>query len=164
MWNWDMTLFMIHVLTLFQDSSFSFLSCLPSGWTVLLFSSLVTFISERVFLDQDKFFATFLIHFSVGVSCLTMSAYIMYAFKILLLHVNRDQNFNYFSNNSGHPKLRKYLRNYLTVLEFSWSDFYPDFLLLIIRYRGERAFINKIVRFREHADWIWFFLFSISSR
>lgn len=86
----------VFIRNYFQDSSFSFLSCLPSGWTVLLFSSVVTLISERIFLDQDKFFATFLIHFSVGFTCLTISAFII--------------------------------------------------------YRGERPFINKIVRFREHAD------------
>lgn len=81
----------------FQDSSdFSFSSCLPSGWTILIFSSVVTLISERMFLDRDNFWPTFFIHFSIGVTCFCVSAFVI--------------------------------------------------------YRRERSFINKVVRFRDHAD------------
>ncbi|CAL5364182.1 unnamed protein product [Camellia sinensis] len=72
--------------SLTDSASFSFRSCLPSGWMVLLFSSITTLISEKIFLDRQNFWPTFLIHFSVG------------------------------------------------------------------NYRRERPFINKIIRFRDHAD------------
>ncbi|KAL3521408.1 hypothetical protein ACH5RR_019557 [Cinchona calisaya] len=87
----------IFIKNYFQGSlSFSFRSCLPSGWSVLLFSCVVTLISERLFLDPDNFWTTFCVHFSVGFACLVIAA--------------------------------------------------------ILIYRGERPFINRIVRFREHAD------------
>lgn len=79
----------------FQDSSsFSFGRCLPSGWKVLLFSGVVTFISERVLLDQQRFWQTFPIHFSVGLLCLSWSAIVIYRrekkfiSKIIRLHVD----------------------------------------------------------------------------
>uniref|UniRef100_A0A166A3B7 Protein RFT1 homolog n=1 Tax=Daucus carota subsp. sativus TaxID=79200 RepID=A0A166A3B7_DAUCS len=77
-------------------SSFSFRKCLPSGWIILPVFCLATLISERIFLDRDKFWPTFSIHFSVGVTCFSIAA---------------------------------------TVI-----------------YRGERTFINNVVRFRKHAD------------
>ncbi|XP_052174272.1 uncharacterized protein LOC127789330 isoform X2 [Diospyros lotus] len=81
----------------FKDSApFSFLSCLPSGWAVLLFSGIATRISEKIFLDQLNFWPTFLIHFSVGLTCFCISS--------------------------------------------------------LVIYHHERPFINKIIRFREHAD------------
>ncbi|PSR93324.1 hypothetical protein CEY00_Acc27936 [Actinidia chinensis var. chinensis] len=81
----------------FKDTaSFSFRSCLPSGWAVLLFSGITTLISEKIFLDQQNFWPTFLIHFSVGLTCFCISS--------------------------------------------------------LVIYRRERPFINKIVRFRDHAD------------
>ncbi|CAK9139933.1 unnamed protein product [Ilex paraguariensis] len=81
----------------FQDSSsFSFRSCLPSGWTFLLFSAVATLISEKIFLDQDNFWPTFFIHFSVGLTCFCVAAFVI--------------------------------------------------------YHRERPFINKILRFRDHAD------------
>lgn len=81
----------------FKDtSSFSFRHCLPSGWTVLLFFSVVTLVSEKIFLDRDNFWPTFSIHFSIGVTCFCIAAFII--------------------------------------------------------YHRERHFINKVVRFREHAD------------
>ncbi|XP_057482357.1 uncharacterized protein LOC130769168 [Actinidia eriantha] len=80
----------------FKDTaSFSFRSCLPSGWPVLLFSGVTTFISEKIFLDQQNFWPTFLIHFSIGLTCFCFSSFVI--------------------------------------------------------YRRERPFINKIVRFRDHA-------------
>ncbi|XP_061959537.1 uncharacterized protein LOC133680542 isoform X1 [Populus nigra] len=63
----------------FQDSSaFSFTSCLPSGWTVLLFSGVITLISEKLFLDHENFWPTFLIHFSIGLTCFCISSFIIY--------------------------------------------------------------------------------------
>ncbi|PKI34466.1 hypothetical protein CRG98_045141 [Punica granatum] len=76
--------------------SFSFRRCFPSGGTTLLLSGLITLISERLFLDKENFFPTFLIHLAVGLMCLCMSAFVI--------------------------------------------------------YRRERAFINRIVRFRDHVD------------
>ncbi|KAJ7010973.1 lipid transporter [Populus alba x Populus x berolinensis] len=62
----------------FQDSSaFSFTSCLPSGWTVLLFSGVITLISEKLFLDHENFWPTFLIHFSIGLTCFCISSFII---------------------------------------------------------------------------------------
>ncbi|GAB4858810.1 hypothetical protein Ancab_010288 [Ancistrocladus abbreviatus] len=63
----------------FQDSTlFSFSRCLPSGWTVLLFSGVATLISEKFFLDRDNFWLTFLVHLSVGLCCFCISAFIIY--------------------------------------------------------------------------------------
>ncbi|KAG2714176.1 hypothetical protein I3760_03G013800 [Carya illinoinensis] len=63
----------------FQDSSsFSFSSCLPSGWTVLLFSGVVTLISEKIFLDRENFWTTFLVHFFIGFACFCMSSFVIY--------------------------------------------------------------------------------------
>ncbi|KAK2379618.1 hypothetical protein P8452_36033 [Trifolium repens] len=60
------------------SSSFSFRGCLPSGWIILLLSSVITLISENVFLDQDNFWPTFMIHFSVGLACFCVSSYVIY--------------------------------------------------------------------------------------
>lgn len=79
-----------------NSSSFSFWSCLPLGWKILIFSGIITFISERIFLDRANFWSTFLIHFSVGLTCFCVSSFVI--------------------------------------------------------YRRERAFINKIIRFRDHSD------------
>nr|GEU66537.1 protein RFT1 homolog isoform X1 [Tanacetum cinerariifolium] len=63
----------------FQDSSsFSFHSCLPGGWTILLFSSAATLVSEKVFLDRDNFWPTFCIHFSIGFTCFCLSSFVIY--------------------------------------------------------------------------------------
>uniref|UniRef100_A0A5B7AEW6 Protein RFT1 homolog n=1 Tax=Davidia involucrata TaxID=16924 RepID=A0A5B7AEW6_DAVIN len=63
----------------FQDSSsFSFCSCLPSGWTVLLLSGVATLISEKIFLDPDNFWPTFFIHFSIGLTCFGVASFIIY--------------------------------------------------------------------------------------
>ncbi|KAI4332675.1 hypothetical protein L6164_017565 [Bauhinia variegata] len=37
------------------SSSFSFGGCLPSGWIILLFSDVITLISENVFFDRKNF-------------------------------------------------------------------------------------------------------------
>ncbi|XP_057456987.1 uncharacterized protein LOC130747946 [Lotus japonicus] len=60
------------------SSSFSFCDCLPSGWIILLLSGVITLISENVFLDQDNFWPSFMIHFSVGLACFCVSAYVIY--------------------------------------------------------------------------------------
>eukprot|EP00261_Vitis_vinifera_P030480 XP_010665491.1 PREDICTED: protein RFT1 homolog isoform X2 [Vitis vinifera] len=63
----------------FQGSPlFSFLSCLPSGWTYLLLSGVITRISERKFLDPENFRQTFFIHFSIGLTCFCMSSVVIY--------------------------------------------------------------------------------------
>ncbi|RYR22113.1 hypothetical protein Ahy_B03g067394 isoform E [Arachis hypogaea] len=60
-----------------ESSSFSFSSCLPSGWTFLLISGVITLISENIFLDQENFWPTFMIHLSVGLACFCISSYVM---------------------------------------------------------------------------------------
>lgn len=60
------------------SSSFSFRGCLPSGWIILLLSGVITLVSENVFLDQDNFWPTFMIHFSVGLACFCVSSYVIY--------------------------------------------------------------------------------------
>ncbi|PON53141.1 RFT [Trema orientale] len=69
----------VFIKRFFQDSpSFSFYKCLPSGWTVLLFSGITTFISERVFLDRENFWQTFVVHLSIGLACISVSAFVIY--------------------------------------------------------------------------------------
>ncbi|XP_071721455.1 uncharacterized protein [Rutidosis leptorrhynchoides] len=64
----------------FQDDSspFSFQSCLPAGWTILLFSSVATLVSEKLFLDRDNFWPTFCIHISVGFACFCLASFVIY--------------------------------------------------------------------------------------
>ncbi|XP_059452441.1 uncharacterized protein LOC132183062 isoform X1 [Corylus avellana] len=70
---------MVFIKRYFQDSSsFSFSSCLPSGWTVLLFSGVTTLISEKIFLDRENFWPTFAIHFSIGLACFCVSSFVIY--------------------------------------------------------------------------------------
>ncbi|KAL5744266.1 hypothetical protein ACOSQ2_027382 [Xanthoceras sorbifolium] len=69
----------VFIKNYFQDSfSFSFRSCLPSGWTILLFSGVITLISERIFLDRENFWPTFLIHFSIGLTCFCITSVVIY--------------------------------------------------------------------------------------
>ncbi|PKA53251.1 hypothetical protein AXF42_Ash009981 [Apostasia shenzhenica] len=70
----------------FKDSSFSFRRCLPSGWPVLLLSSAITILSERIFLDNDNFWPTFQIHFSIGLICFCISAFVMYVLFIFSIY------------------------------------------------------------------------------
>ncbi|KAJ0897669.1 hypothetical protein HanRHA438_Chr08g0348211 [Helianthus annuus] len=51
---------------LYDSTSFSFHSCLPGGWTILLFSCATTLVSEKVFLDRDNFWPTFCVHLFNG--------------------------------------------------------------------------------------------------
>lgn len=60
------------------SASFSLCSCLPSGWRALLFSFVTTLISERIFLDRENFLPTFLIHFSIGLTCFCISSFVIY--------------------------------------------------------------------------------------
>ncbi|KAG8638507.1 protein RFT1 homolog isoform X2 [Manihot esculenta] len=63
----------------FKDSSaFTFRSCLPSGWTVLLVSGVTTLISEKIFLNRENFWPTFLVHLSIGFTCFCTSSVIIY--------------------------------------------------------------------------------------
>ncbi|KAI9074257.1 hypothetical protein K1719_043822 [Acacia pycnantha] len=61
-----------------ESSSFSFHSCLPSGWIILLLSGVITIISEKIFLDRENFWPTFAIHFSIGLACFCVSSYVIY--------------------------------------------------------------------------------------
>ncbi|KAF4364917.1 hypothetical protein F8388_020631 [Cannabis sativa] len=54
------------------------LQCLPSGWTVLFFSGLITLASERIFLDRENFWQTFAVHLSIGLACFSTSLFIIY--------------------------------------------------------------------------------------
>ncbi|KAL0438367.1 UNVERIFIED_CONTAM: protein RFT1 [Sesamum latifolium] len=63
----------------FKDSSsFSFSGCLPAGYEFLLVSGVATFILERTYLDRDNFWATFTIHFSFGLACFSVAAFVIY--------------------------------------------------------------------------------------
>ncbi|GMJ00174.1 hypothetical protein like AT5G07630 [Hibiscus trionum] len=61
-----------------ESSSFSFYSCLPSGWTILLLSGIATLISEKVFLDRENFWSSFLIHFCIGFTFFCISSFVIY--------------------------------------------------------------------------------------
>ncbi|KAB2053728.1 hypothetical protein ES319_A12G207600v1 [Gossypium barbadense] len=61
-----------------ESSSFSFCSCLPSGWTILLLSGVATLISEKVFLDRENFWSSFFIHFCIGFAFFCTSAFVVY--------------------------------------------------------------------------------------
>ncbi|KAK9034658.1 hypothetical protein V6N11_050815 [Hibiscus sabdariffa] len=69
-------IFIKHVFQ--ESSSFSFYSCLPSGWTILLLSGVATLISERVFLDRENFWSSFLVHFCIGFTFFCISAFVIY--------------------------------------------------------------------------------------
>ncbi|XP_022771747.1 protein RFT1 homolog isoform X3 [Durio zibethinus] len=69
----------IFIKHFFQESpSFSFYSCLPSGWTILLLSGVATLVSEKLFLDREKFWPSFFIHFSIGFTLFCISAFVIY--------------------------------------------------------------------------------------
>ncbi|XP_050887043.1 uncharacterized protein LOC127092239 isoform X2 [Lathyrus oleraceus] len=79
----NMTLRILYSAMFIKDyfkgsSSFSFRGCFPSGWVILLLSSVITLVSENVVLDQDNFWPTFMIHFSVGLACFCVSSYMIY--------------------------------------------------------------------------------------
>lgn len=61
-----------------ESSSFSFKACLPAGYEFLLFSGVATFIFERMYLNRDNFWATFAVHFSFGLSCFSVAAFVIY--------------------------------------------------------------------------------------
>ncbi|KAL2250017.1 UNVERIFIED_CONTAM: Protein RFT1 [Sesamum indicum] len=63
----------------FKDSSsFSFSGCLPAGYEFLLVSGVATFILERTYLNRDHFWATFTVHFSFGLACFSVAAFVIY--------------------------------------------------------------------------------------
>ncbi|KAI0488271.1 hypothetical protein KFK09_028099 [Dendrobium nobile] len=62
----------------FKGSSFSFLKSLSSGWIVLLLSGAVTLVSEKLVLDRENFWHSFLIHLSIGLLCFCISAIVIY--------------------------------------------------------------------------------------
>ncbi|XP_039064808.1 protein RFT1 homolog isoform X2 [Hibiscus syriacus] len=69
----------IFIKHFFQEfSSFSFSSCLPSGWTILLLSGVATLISEKVFLDRENFWTSFLVHFCIGFTFFCISAFVIF--------------------------------------------------------------------------------------
>lgn len=76
-WCLDLMLYKFNFSILQGSSSFSFRSSLPSGWPILLVSGVTTLFSERIFLDRQDFWATFLIHFSVGLTCFGISSIVM---------------------------------------------------------------------------------------
>ncbi|KAF6161349.1 hypothetical protein GIB67_025611 [Kingdonia uniflora] len=51
---------------------------LPSGWTALLLYGVITFLSEKLFLEQENFWPTIFIHFSIGLVCFCISAILIY--------------------------------------------------------------------------------------
>ncbi|XP_010482360.1 PREDICTED: protein RFT1 homolog [Camelina sativa] len=59
-------------------SSFSFRKCLPLGWQVLIFSGIITLISEKMFLNHKNFRETFPLHFAIGFLCICLSAIVIY--------------------------------------------------------------------------------------
>ncbi|KAG8377986.1 hypothetical protein BUALT_Bualt08G0090800 [Buddleja alternifolia] len=61
-----------------ESSSFSFRGCFPSGCEFLLVSGVATFILERIYLNRDNFWATFPLHFSIGVACFGVAAFVIY--------------------------------------------------------------------------------------
>ncbi|PNY15885.1 protein RFT1 [Trifolium pratense] len=76
------------------SSSFSFRGCLPSGWVILLLSSVITLISENVFLDQDNFWPTFMIHFSVGLACFSTVGKNLSSRKLFAFVITRTDDFH----------------------------------------------------------------------
>lgn len=80
----------------FKDTSFSFLLCLPSGWVVLVLSGAITLISERLILDRENFWQSFMIHLSIGLVCFFISAIVIYRRerrffdKIIRIHAHSD--------------------------------------------------------------------------
>ncbi|THU55305.1 hypothetical protein C4D60_Mb11t05180 [Musa balbisiana] len=86
----------VFISSYFQDSSFSFYRCLPSGWEVLLLSYTATVISERVFLDKENFWQTLPIHLAIGLACFCFSSIVIYSRekqlinKIIGMHKHTD--------------------------------------------------------------------------
>lgn len=69
----------VFIKNYFQGApSFAFRLCLPSGWPVLLFSGMITLISERIFLDRLNFWPTFFIHFVIGLIFFIISSIVIY--------------------------------------------------------------------------------------
>ena len=95
-------LIMLVYFSSLQNSSFSFNSCLPSGWIFLLLSGVLTLISERLFMDQQNFWSTFSLHFSIGLACFLVSLCIMWVIFFKRL------NWSFFCFNSLVPLYKFY--------------------------------------------------------
>lgn len=148
LWFWDLNLMYtgargILVIVFFKtcpqgSSSFSFHSCLPSGWIILLLSGIITIISEKIFLDPENFWPTFAIHFTIGLACFCVSSYVMYMFLLPFRFLSLD-----------------FWDILVNMIFCSW--FCLLFCVLIYfsssSYRREKPFIRRIIRFRDHSDW-----------
>ncbi|CAH9057547.1 unnamed protein product [Cuscuta epithymum] len=61
-----------------ESSSFAFRACMPGGYEFVLVSGVATFIVEKMYLNRDSFSATFTVHFSFGLFCFLVAAFIIY--------------------------------------------------------------------------------------
>ncbi|RAL52633.1 unnamed protein product [Cuscuta campestris] len=61
-----------------ESSSFSFRACIPGGYEFVLASGVATFILERIYLNPENFWATFAVHFSFGLVCFLVAAFVIY--------------------------------------------------------------------------------------
>ncbi|KFK25149.1 hypothetical protein AALP_AA8G072200 [Arabis alpina] len=68
------------------SSSFSFRNCFPSGWQILIVSSIITLISEKTILDRNKFWETFPLHFVIGFLCFCLAAIVIYRRERLFIN------------------------------------------------------------------------------
>ncbi|KAG5538299.1 hypothetical protein RHGRI_019032 [Rhododendron griersonianum] len=89
-WSFCSLLNASSTLSIIDSALFSFRSCLPSGWTVLLFSGITTLVSEKLFLDHQNFWPSFLIHLSVGLTCFCISSVVIYVQKTIVVAACRD--------------------------------------------------------------------------
>lgn len=152
LWFWDLSLIYacahgFLIIVSFKiccpqgSSSFSFHSCLPSGWIILLLSGVITIISEKIFLDRENFWPTFAIHFSIGMACFCVSSYVMYVFLLPFSFRFLSWDFWYI---------------YLNMIFCSWLCLLFSVLIYFSSssYRREKSFIRRIIRFQDHSDWI----------
>ncbi|KAL3639016.1 hypothetical protein CASFOL_016923 [Castilleja foliolosa] len=69
-----------------KETSFSFRDCLPAGCEFLLVSGVATFFLERMYLNRDDFWATFTVHFSFGLACFSVAAFVIYQKEKPFIH------------------------------------------------------------------------------
>ncbi|KAI8564568.1 hypothetical protein RHMOL_Rhmol03G0190900 [Rhododendron molle] len=111
----------------FEDSaSFSFRSCLPSGWAVLLFSGITTLVSEKLFLDHQNFWPSFLLHLSVGLTCFCISSVVIFVQKKIVVAACKD---TYMRN--GDRKETMYSLKKPVMIREVWARNLEDELFLI---------------------------------
>ena len=100
-WGFKSSMFVGIYISLILDLCFSLcrillhflLRCLPSGWTVLLFSGVITLISEKLFLDHKNFWPAFKIHFSISLSCFCIASFIMWVSPCPFISFNLCYNY-----------------------------------------------------------------------